>query len=112
MRNPLTIVGLVVAVAWVAYAQPASASQGAAQAVGVNAMAAQECRAERRFERREFQQDYRGTNAAALRRCIREQKREARWDCREDRREDPAEYRFEYGTGSASFERCMKDELR
>jgi hypothetical protein len=117
MRNPLTIAGLVVLVAWAVMALPANASQGApaasaAQGPSIDALAKQECREERRFERWEFRQDYGGTGDRAFRRCVREQKREARWDCREERMEDPAEYRYEYGTGTAAFQRCMIDELR
>ena len=105
MRNPLTITGLVTVAAWAAVAAPASAQS-------VTALAAQECREERRFDRWEFRQDYRGTGAAALSRCVREQKREARRDCREERREEPAEFRAEYGDATAAFTRCVKDELR
>ena len=89
------------------------AAPGKPAAKSVNALAKQECKQERRFDRAEFRRDYGGTNAAALRRCVAEQKREARADCHEDRREDRAEFRAEYGgTGSAAFTRCVKDELR
>jgi hypothetical protein len=106
MRTRVAIVGAVALAAFVAAASPANA------APSVNAVAKQECREERRFDPREFRQDYGGMGPNALRRCVREEKREARRDCREERREDPAEYRLEYGTGKAAFKRCMIDELR
>lgn len=107
MRRTLSIAGPALLVGWAAIAPAAGA-----QASSVNAAAERECRQERRFDRAEFVQDYRGAGAAALRRCIAEQKAEARRDCLEERREDRAEYRRDYGTGRAAFRRCMLDELR
>ena len=111
MRTRLIVAGLVTVLVAVA-AVTALAAPGK-PAAGLDAVAREECKQDRREERAEFRRDYGGTNAAALRRCVAEEKREARADCEEDRRKDRAEFRRDYGgTGSAAFTRCVKDELR
>ena len=92
---------------------PASASAGPVTAkAGMNHLAKQDCRRDRREEPNEFANQYGGSGKAALRRCMRDQKREARRDCHEDRREEPNEFANQYGSGKDAMRRCIKDELR
>lgn len=82
-----------------------------ATAAGVDQIAKQQCKQDRREEPREFQRQY-GSGSAAIKKCARQDKREARRDCKSDRRTEPAEFQREFGSGSGAIDRCMKDELR
>ena len=82
-----------------------------ATAAGVNGLAKQECKQERREEPREFQRQY-GSGSAAVKRCVTDQKRNARRSCKQDRREEPREFQREYGSGSGAMNRCIEDEVR
>ncbi|UJA19011.1 hypothetical protein HJD18_01500 [Thermoleophilia bacterium SCSIO 60948] len=82
-----------------------------ATAAGIDQIAKQECKQDRREEPREFQRQY-GTGKAAIKECARRDKREARRECKSDRRTEPAEFQREYGSGSGAINRCIKDELR
>jgi hypothetical protein len=108
MNKLMLSVGGAAILASGAFAGSAMAQSGSS----VAEVARHECRQELRQDRADFQRDYGGVGAAALRRCVREERREARRACRQERREDAAEFRAEYGPGAAAFRRCLIDEIR